>query len=293
MTHVIRVALLPQLLPPEWSAAVRATVVIDTLRFTTTACQALAAGATSITVAKDVEAALQAAASQTATSQRVGPPLRPLLCGERLCRPIAGFDLGNSPYEYTPAAVVGRELLFTTTNGTVAVTAARHSPSILLAGLVNRSAVAAALHASPLAAINQPPINQTPVNQPQNNLEDWIICSGTDGEVAAEDLLAAGAVIEALRCRQPALVLGNDSAWLVLAAWQQFQRLPATEQAAALVETFAEVRGGRNLVENGYARDLEFAARVDALGVVPSSSRQAFDRFTAARPLTSSDTTHD
>lgn len=283
MTHVIRVALLPQLLPPGWSAAVRATVVIDTLRFTTTACQALAAGANSITVAKDVEAALQAA-----TSKQVSPTLRPLLCGERLCRPIAGFDLGNSPYEYTPAAVAGRDLLFTTTNGTVAVTAARHSPSILLAGLVNRSAVTAALHASPQLPINQPAINQPPID-----LEDWIICSGTDGEVAAEDLLAAGAVIEALRCRQPALVLGNDSAWLVLAAWQQFQQIPATKQAAALVETFAEVRGGRNLVENGYARDLEFAARVDALNIVPSSSMQAFDRFTAARPLTSSNTTHD
>lgn len=283
MTHVIRVALLPQLLPPDWSAAVRATVVIDTLRFTTTACQALAAGASSITVAKDMEAALQAA-----TSKQVSPTPRPLLCGERLCRPIAGFDLGNSPYEYTPAAVAGRDLLFTTTNGTVAVTAASYSPSILLAGLVNRSAVAAALHAAQQLPINQPAINQPPID-----LEDWIICSGTDGEVAAEDLLAAGAVIEALRCRQPALVLGNDSAWLVLAAWQQFQRIPATEQAAALVETFADVRGGRNLVENGYARDLEFAARVDALDIVPSSSMQAFDRFTAARPLTSSDTTHD
>lgn len=289
MTHVIRVALLPQLLPPEWSGPVRTSVVIDTLRFTTTACQALAAGANSITVARDVEAALQAATRQAAASSPLlVPPQRPLLCGERLCRPIAGFDLGNSPYEYTPAAVAGRELLFTTTNGTVAVTAAKLSPSILLAGLVNRSAVAAALHGA-----TQSTINPSPGNPPTNRIEDWIICSGTDGEVAAEDLLAAGAVIEALRDRQPALVLGNDSAWLALAAWQQFQRVPTSEQTAAVVKVFAEVRGGRNLVENGYARDLEFAARIDALDIVPSSTMQTCDRFTAAQPAGLSASPHD
>ncbi|MDX1930109.1 MAG: 2-phosphosulfolactate phosphatase, partial [Pirellulaceae bacterium] len=88
------VAQLPQLLPSGWSDGYEPTlaVVIDTLRFTSTACVALAAGATSVCVAAEVETARQLA------NQLGG---RSLLCGERHCHRIEGFQLGNSPFEYT------------------------------------------------------------------------------------------------------------------------------------------------------------------------------------------------
>ena len=59
----IRVALLPEHLPDDWcSAAATVAIVIDTLRFTTTACQALVAGAESVQVASEIEQARQLAA---------------------------------------------------------------------------------------------------------------------------------------------------------------------------------------------------------------------------------------
>jgi len=271
MPHVVRVALIPQLLPVDCFSAAQATIVIDTLRFTTTACQALVAGATSVTVAPDIETAHQVAMRPSTTNPNASVKSRPLLCGERHCRPIEGFDLGNSPYEYTPEVVSGQELVFTTTNGTRAVSAARRSPTILLAGLVNRTAAARALHHACLVA---------------DIAENWIVCSGTDGEVATEDVLAAGAILAALLQDDRSLVLGNDAAWIALALWQQCQHsttAPTVEQGArpsTINRLFQQFRGGQNLVENGYARDLEFASQVDAFTVVPISSFNSFDRFT-------------
>ena len=49
---------------------------------------------------------------------------RVLLAGERQGKTLPGFDLGNSPLEYTPARVRQLDLVMTTTNGTRALLAA-------------------------------------------------------------------------------------------------------------------------------------------------------------------------
>src|SRR5437764_13129696 len=69
-------------------------VVIDVLRATTTVVHALAAGCTAIRPCAEV-----AEAQALAGGMRIG---RVLLAGERGGRPLPGFDLGNSPREYTP-----------------------------------------------------------------------------------------------------------------------------------------------------------------------------------------------
>ncbi len=267
MSHVVRVSLLPQLLAADGTDKADAAVVIDTLRFTTTACQALAAGACSVTVASDIETAKSLAAPQLDADSENLAARRPLLCGERHCQPIAGFDLGNSPYEYAPSTVSGRDLIFTTTNGTRAVSAARHASLIYLAGLVNRTAVARCL----LTTV-----------QPMSSRYTWIVCSGTDGEVAAEDVLAAGAIIDALGNLSNSIVLGNDAAGLSLALWQQCQAPSRQLGKTGISRLFQQCRGGKNLIENGYERDLVFAEQVDALDVVPFSKLGAFERFTVA-----------
>ena len=76
------------------------------LRATSTMITALQAGASGI---YPVETVLEAR-----TLQREGD----LLAGERFCRKIPGFDLGNSPEDFTPEAVKDRRIVLTTTNGT-------------------------------------------------------------------------------------------------------------------------------------------------------------------------------
>ncbi len=166
----VGVALLPQLLPTGWSDTQAVAIVIDTLRFTSTACVALSGGAASIAVMSDIDAARRVASSTE-------PPM--LLCGERHCVRIPGFDLGNSPLEYTPERIAGRRLIFSTTNGTVAVEATRAAQTTVLASLLNRQRVVQWLSAAPGSIA-------------------WIVCAGTDGQVAQEDVLTAGAIIDGL-----------------------------------------------------------------------------------------------
>ena len=234
----VQVALLPDL---SSRTAGTLGVVIDTLRFTTTACQALVAGARSLRVTTEVETARQLA----------GP--NALLCGERHCNLIPGFDLGNSPREYSTQRVSDRELVFTTTNGTKAVEAARDCSRIVLAALVNRTAVAEELASCREEAVS-------------------IFCAGTDGEPAAEDILAAGAIVADLRQRIGVLTLVNDSALLAEQLWMN---IASKTQDAALpceiTNVFRAARGGANLVENGYEEDLLFASQVDSLSIVPCS----------------------
>ena len=71
-----------------------------------------------------------------------------LLGGERGGVRIDGFDLGNSPREYTfPKESSGRDVITTTTNGTVALRACTHADAVLAAGFVNLDATAAWLQA--------------------------------------------------------------------------------------------------------------------------------------------------
>ena len=60
-----------------------------------------------------------------------------LLAGEKNCVRIPGFHLGNSPLEMTEAAVRGKTLIVTTTNGTKALLACQGAAAVYLAGAAN------------------------------------------------------------------------------------------------------------------------------------------------------------
>ena len=249
MQSTVSVALLPKLLPSDWARPGAIAVVIDTLRFTSTACVALSAGASAITVVSDIEQAKRLAADSRGGSR---------LCGERACVRIAGFDFGNSPAEYTPSNVAGYELIFSTTNGTVAVEAALPAHEILLASLLNRRAVCEWLDRAARPAVSR---NECPTV--------WCICAGTDGQVALEDVLTSGAIIEQLCRAGHAWQLGNDASLLALDAWKGVAASPGN---AAIAGRLHDAIGGRNLVEAGFAEDLVAVAQLDSLTTVPRQS---------------------
>ena len=97
---------------------------------------------------------------------------RVLLGGERGGKPLPGFDLGNSPREYTGKVCKGNTLVLTTTNGTRALLRAAEAERVLVAAFVNYSAVCEQLRQ-----------DARPVH---------IVCAGTEGEVSLEDTLLAG-----------------------------------------------------------------------------------------------------
>lgn len=233
----IHVVALPNLLVGSDFSQQRA-VVVDTLRFTTTSAFALQAGAKSIRVVQEIPAAKEVALSL----RRSGGEQQFLLCGERHCRPIDGFDLGNSPLEYTQQIVQGRDLIFSTSNGTRAVEATASFRQCLLGSMVNRASIARAIEADAHS--------------------NWtIVCSGTEGEISGEDFLTAGAVLE--RLSHTARIVTNDCGMI---AWRMWSLVGDQQQLLSLVQSFA---GAKNLLDNGYVDDIATACQLDSITVVP------------------------
>ena len=230
------VVLLPSELQPGQLAG-RAVAIFDVLRATTTMAAALSAGVKEIRIFPDVAAARAAAAAY--------PGPHPILCGEAKCLPPPGFDLGNSPGAFHHAAHAGRVAFMSTTNGTRAILAAKEAAVRFTASLVNAAAAAAALASS--------------------NFDVTLLCAGTGGRVAMEDVLGCGAVIEHLHVHAVASVIkppepGNDAARM---AHRLF-----LDNRHRLKEIMADAEGGRNVIGAGLAEDVHFAAQLDALNIV-------------------------
>ena len=211
-------------------------VILDILRASTTIIQALASGVKAVIPCGEV-----AEAEGVATKIREAGG-QPILGGERGGVRLPGFDLGNSPAEYTPERMAGRTLVFTTTNGTRALLRARQARQIFVGGFVNLQAV----------------VN----NLAADGGDVHILCAGTDGEISLEDVLCAGAIVAGLPASTS---YGNDEAYLAAATWDKHGRDPAH-----IAQALRNSRGGRNLIELGLESDIPLAAARDARTIVPS-----------------------
>jgi 2-phosphosulfolactate phosphatase len=109
----------------------RIVAVIDVLRATTTIASALHAGARTVIPFLDTEDAVRTAKQFERGEVK--------LAGERHMVAIEGFDLGNSPLEFTPESVGQQTVLLTTTNGTRALLAADDAKGVFVASYANFS----------------------------------------------------------------------------------------------------------------------------------------------------------
>ena len=222
------------LLPAEATDSIykgKPAVVIDVLRASTSIVAAKANGAEKVIPVATIEAATRLAATLDREST--------LLCGEREGRRIDGFHLGNSPREFGAAAVTGKTIIMTTTNGTEAIARLEGAREIVVCGLVNVSAVANHLRSEP---------------------EIVIACSGRDDRFSLEDAVCAGALISRLRDLGAASAL-DDAA----AACELLYAIHGADLRGCL-------RGaahGRYLADLGFGDDLDDCAAVDTQTTVP------------------------
>ena len=183
-----------------------------------------------------------------------------LLGGERGGVLIEGFDCGNSPTEYAPGRVAGKTIAFTTTNGTQALLKSATAETILIGGFINRQAVVDRLHA-----------DQRPVH---------LVCAGTDGEITGEDVLFAGAVVEALQHMDAETHLHSkrwvlkDGARIAQSFWRQSVgdtsiAGDAGNLSAGIESAMRVTHGGRNLCDLGYDNDIRLCSAVDSINRVP------------------------
>ncbi len=244
MFAIIRVYALPQYVAEEELAG-DAVVVIDVLRASSTMITALAAGAREIIPCQEVDEARQLAATL--------PAGQCLLGGERDGLPIEGFDLGNSPGEYSADKVAGKTIVFTTSNGTRALWRARAARRVLIGGFLNASAVVTELAG-----------------------EDRIhlLCAGADGQVTRDDVLLAGMLVGRLQAIQPGGVELNAQAVTAYENWTFSFPLPYSRGAEPMPPELlaGELRkglAGRRLARLGRKEDILAAAQIDRFGVVP------------------------
>lgn len=231
----IEVAFLPSLVLPD-QLRDQAIVVVDVLRATTTIITAMHNGAAQIIPCGQIDQA-------RGMVDRFQP--RGLLGGERNGLKIEGFDLGNSPTEYSRQAVGDRTVIMATTNGTPAMDVCRQAKRVWIGGFINAQAIVECLNDEPLVTF---------------------LCAGTDRRITGEDVLFTGCAIERLLRGGNAAQL-NDQATLALGAWHDACR--QIQSGATLAGLLAEMHGGRNLVRNGLRADIDYCAVIDRLACVP------------------------
>ena len=212
----------------------RVVAVIDVLRATTTIAAALHAGARTVVPFIETEDAVRAA-KQFERGEVT-------LAGERNMVAIPGFQLGNSPLEFSSATVRDRTVMLTTTNGTRALLASEDARAVYAASYANFTVTADRLRAA-LAAGH--PLA--------------IVCAASEGVVALEDAGCAGRFVRVLREAYPDLSV-NDGAVMA--------ELLAERFGDDIIGLFGASEHGSALDVAGFEDDLQVCSALDLYPVL-------------------------
>lgn len=209
----------------------RTVVVLDILFATSSIVAALAHGAAEVIPALD-GAAAQAEAAHHAAGRCV-------LAGELNADTLPGFA-HPTPLALLAQDLAGKTLIYSTTNGTVALAKSREAGHVYAAALLNGEAVA--------RHIAQHHADETVL----------IVCSGSADNFNLEDFYGAGYLVS-LFAKQPREHEFTDAA---LAARLLYERCEAGE-------CLRSARVGRMMLERRLGREVDFAAQKSLYDVVP------------------------
>ena len=210
----------------------KTTVVIDVLRATTVTVTALENGAREVIPVNSVEFAMKVSGNAFGGQTLLG--------GERNTKKIEGFNLGNSPLEYSREAVQGKSIILFTTNGSRAIVKAKFSEHLFISSFNNL-----AFTAKHLAELG-------------NDLE--IVCAGKTGGFCIEDSVCAGKLItEISKFRDDLRLSDSANASLVL----------NKTYGKNLLKTLSECEHGRLLIENGFNEDVKYCSKLNIINSLP------------------------
>jgi 2-phosphosulfolactate phosphatase len=211
-------------------------IVLDVLRASSTITVALNNGAREIIPVASIESAVKISGSLFGEVTLRG--------GERNGKTIEGFNLGNSPLEYSEAAVKGKSIIYCTTNGSVAMAKSRYARTLAVGSFINLTATTDFIR--------------------NENKDFLIICAGranTIGNFSLEDAVCAGMMIQNLLKVDSLEVELSDSAKAAHALSKSFGR--------SILKMLKTSEHGKYLIEIGFAEDLKICAQVDSVPVLP------------------------
>lgn len=210
----------------------RTVVVIDVLRASSTIATALHHGARAVVAVPDM-----AEASKIASNL---DPSAYLLGGERDAVKIDGYHLGNSPLEYRPKTVEGRTIILNTTNGTRAIARSRAAEYLVIGSFLNAQRVVDFVQ--------------------QAGMDVTIVCAGRRNRVSLEDTLCAGLLLYRLWGGQEPMAV-SDTAHIAFTLYRNDRE--------HLSEAVHRCNHAQDLIAKGFADDVSYCLRVDALPVLP------------------------
>lgn len=210
----------------------RIAVVIDVLRASSTIITALHNGCREVIPLIDIEEAINLSKNYERGTFLLG--------GERNAQKIEGFDLSNSPYEYTRHVVEGRTVLITTTNGTRAIRKASEAKEVIIGSFLNVQALAQYIG--------------------QKNEDVAFICAGTEGKFSLDDILAAGAIIDTLQNMGKPLEM-DDLALVCLEMYSTHKQ--------NLKKVLERTYHYKNLVRAGFESDVDYCIQLNLLPTIP------------------------
>ena len=223
------IELMPQDIPDRKGEG-KVFVVIDVLRATTTIIEALSNGCTDVIPVVTVDEAFNLA--------KRFPKEGTLIGGERGGLKVKGFDLGNSPREYTRDVVSGKRVILTTTNGTKALRSVRACENVLIAGFTNAHAAVQrclALKADPV-----------------------MVPAGGKGKFSLEDVVCGGMMMDLLEREGVAL---TDAARAACILYRTF--------ANDLLAMATNSEHGKELIRVGLEEDITLCVQTNVASSVP------------------------
>ena len=209
----------------------KVVVVLDILFATTTMVTALAHGACEVVPVLD-----EAAARREAENYQAGSFV---LSGELNTSTLPGFA-HPAPLSLLKHGVAGKTLIYSTTNGTVAMAQSSGASSAYCGALLNARALCAHIVE----------------RHPRETV--LIVCSGSGNNFNLEDFYGAGVFVERFAELLGGVADLSDAANAALAFSRQ----------ARLPEAFFDCRVGRMMLDRGLRHEVEFACRLDAHPVV-------------------------
>lgn len=163
-----------------------------------------------------------------------------VLAGERGGLRLPDFALGNSPAEFSPQNVKDKQVIISTSNGTEAINSVRSAKTVLIGGMINRTAVA-----------------KRALEIGDNVL---IVCAGTQGRISADDLCAAGSIAEAMNMTSETPLEATDFTMvccMLYADWREGRAdLTVTQHYSTLIRL-------------GFENDVKYCFTQDITDVVP------------------------
>jgi 2-phosphosulfolactate phosphatase len=211
----------------------KVVVVLDILFATTTMVTALAHGATEVVPVID-EAAARAQAGGFDEDSCV-------LAGELNAETLPGFA-HPAPLALLEHGIEGKAVVYSTTNGTVAMTQASGATRVYCGALLNARALAEHIVS----------------RHPRETV--LLVCSGSGNNFNLEDFYGAGYFVERF---SDLLGRGADLSDAAKAARLLYRQARAPD-------ALLDCRVGRMMAARGLAHEVEFACRLDALPVVPA-----------------------